>query len=71
VLVNAPGDGGIDNVLVVASSDTMVELNIWLPLLLNQRRAAGGGAQGAEVTRAERSGRGEDHPTWPTQCLSP
>jgi hypothetical protein len=71
VLVNELGDGGIDNVLVVASSDTMVELKKWLPLLLNQRRTAGGGAQGAEVTRAKRSGRGEDHPAWPTQCLSP
>jgi hypothetical protein len=32
-------------VSVLATSDTMVELKQRLPLLLNQRRAAGGGGQ--------------------------
>ena len=43
VLVNEFGEIGIDNDLIVTTDEDMVELSNGLHLLLDQRRADGGG----------------------------
>ena len=46
VLVNEFGEIGIDNDLIVTTDEDMVELEQRLHLLLDQRRADGGGGTG-------------------------